>query len=650
MTIADKLTSINNSKTAIKNAIETKGVTVGSAPLADYASKILEIEGGGGPVFPDPEPTPWVRPEDWLPMPEILETEDKIGILCAVWDDTQNFVRFIVNCATASGITGQSYSVDWGDGVIETFAGNTSASHFYDYSNIPEGTLSSRGYRQVLITITPSDPGHTISIFNSGNLQGSAPFASDGVAMPFLDISISSTNESKASVTISTDPANGGNNYCPYLERVKIISDRLKAGPSQFISFSYSLRVLEWPGSLEIPTSTSPFSDCYNLEEILPITATGGSTGTLFQNCNSLKRIGKVTIDRGASTISLGATFRGCSSLVTLPEFELLGTGNISALGGTGTSGLLNGCSSLKIANLSFLEGRVTTALSLGNMFFGCASLLEVVLPVSGINVTSLQNTFESTGNLSKVTGGKMRFTGNVNFSRAFFGCGIFSIDFFDGIPDAIFLDAAFNGCRNLEHIPQLNTTQNTSFSGTFANCNSLKSIDWDIDCSKTTAMSSMFSGCSSLRNAPVLINVNAGSTTVTAMNAMFNNCYSMESVPLFDTSKTANVATMFGMCRNLTEIPAFNFAATSSAVNGTYLAAGTSSTSRGLVTRRIRVTGNRFAHNVRSMNLDANALNEVFTGLGTASGSQAITITNNPGAATCDRSIATAKGWTVTG
>lgn len=47
MSTAEKLTSILNSKTAIKNAIELKGVTVGEAPLANYASLIGQIETGG---------------------------------------------------------------------------------------------------------------------------------------------------------------------------------------------------------------------------------------------------------------------------------------------------------------------------------------------------------------------------------------------------------------------------------------------------------------------------------------------------------------------------------------------------------------------------------------------------------------------------
>jgi len=41
-------------------------------------------------------------------------------------------------------------------------------------------------------------------------------------------------------------------------------------------------------------------------------------------------------------------------------------------------------------------------------------------------------------------------------------------------------------------------------------------------------------------------------------------------------------------------------------------------------------------------------AINAFFTSLGTASGSQTINVSNNPGAATCDTTIATGKGFTV--
>jgi hypothetical protein len=51
---------------------------------------------------------------------------------------------------------------------------------------------------------------------------------------------------------------------------------------------------------------------------------------------------------------------------------------------------------------------------------------------------------------------------------------------------------------------------------------------------------------------------------------------------------------------------------------------------------------------NIDNSNMGATALDAMFTSLGTANGSQTITITGNPGAATCTTSIATAKGFTI--
>lgn len=64
MSIASKLQDIANCKTAIKNAIETKGVTVGSVPLSDYAGKILQIQTGGNTVTYD-YPLIKVQEENW---------------------------------------------------------------------------------------------------------------------------------------------------------------------------------------------------------------------------------------------------------------------------------------------------------------------------------------------------------------------------------------------------------------------------------------------------------------------------------------------------------------------------------------------------------------------------------------------------------
>lgn len=63
---------------------------------------------------------------------------------------------------------------------------------------------------------------------------------------------------------------------------------------------------------------------------------------------------------------------------------------------------------------------------------------------------------------------------------------------------------------------------------------------------------------------------------------------------------------------------------------------------------RKFLNIGARYSHTIANQLLDATALNEYFTGLGTAVGGASLTITGNPGAGSATTSIATAKGWTI--
>jgi hypothetical protein len=66
-------------------------------------------------------------------------------------------------------------------------------------------------------------------------------------------------------------------------------------------------------------------------------------------------------------------------------------------------------------------------------------------------------------------------------------------------------------------------------------------------------------------------------------------------------------------------------------------------------ITKELILSGLTVGINISYGKMDTDALDNFFTALGTANGAQTITVTGNPGAATCDTSIATNKGWTVT-
>ena len=189
-----------------------------------------------------------------------------------------------------------------------------------------------------------------------------------------------------------------------------------------------------------------------------------------------------------------------------------------------------------------------------------------------------------------------------------------------------------FNGCELLEKITGLDTSLTASFNLAFNNCNSLRDFSW-ISFAQATDMSSAFVDCFGLKT----ITINA--PTITSLSATFNGCLSLRRAVVIAPAATS-AANCFIACPMLTDVT-LHTAATASR-STTYSKAN-------MVSWINDLSGSSVALSVASCNLNAAALNRLFTDLGTVT-SGTITITSTPGAATCNRSIATSKGWTVTG
>jgi hypothetical protein len=102
------------------------------------------------------------------------------------------------------------------------------------------------------------------------------------------------------------------------------------------------------------------------------------------------------------------------------------------------------------------------------------------------------------------------------------------------------------------------------------------------------------------------------------------------------------NATQMFGTCSSLQSIPAFiTTAVTSGNFNNMFNTCPSLS--------RIEAKDFRFSFSVASCKLSATALNEIYTNLPTAVG-QTITVSSNYGVTGDDPTIATLKGWTVSG
>jgi surface protein len=146
-----------------------------------------------------------------------------------------------------------------------------------------------------------------------------------------------------------------------------------------------------------------------------------------------------------------------------------------------------------------------------------------------------------------------------------------------------------------------------------------------------------MLAGCYSLANVPLF-----DTSSVTNMQSMFQYCHSLVSIPSFDMSLVTDVNYMLYNCYSLQVVYTLNV---SNVTSFTYFLAYCRSLCAAVL------SGAKYSISLANCKLARNEIVAIFTALGTAAGSQTITITGNHGIADLtaeDENIAIAKGWTV--
>lgn len=306
----------------------------------------------------------------------------------------------------------------------------------------------------------------------------------------------------------------------------------------------------------------------------------------------------------GAFSGSIGNMQISNSSLVThksLRSFEYVGTNGFTGFATSMFTGL-NALENFKVPK-SFTSGMT----SLSSFFSGCSALKNCP-DLDTSSCTIFTSMFSGCTRLRRVP--LLDTSAGTNFS------------------------SMFNACPSLRDIPAFDTSAGTNFQSMFAGCSSLETIPL-LDTHLGTSFASMFQNCANLKSVPAL---NTASST--GFGTMFQNCTSLRTIPLLNTSAGTTFANMFAGCSSLEIVPALDLSNSASGQLGMF---GTcNSLSKSLV------TGGKYSVNYPSQ-LSAAELNRIYTNLGTAS-AQTITVTGNAGVAGDDPTIATAKGWTVSG
>ena len=387
-------------------------------------------------------PTPsdaWTRPADWLAMP-VIGTQGFIGLL-AVTDDDSNHIA--LNCAGA-------YTVDWGDGVIENVATGVKAQHTYTYSAISDSTLSTRGYKQVLVRVTPQ-AGQNLTTVNLQQQNSILKTHTVG----WLDIAINGAN-------ITTLYLGGSTVYMAMCERINIVNTGNVTDFRFFFQNCYKLQninLFKTPVSTSL--SASMFLDCRSLTTIPLLDFSGfGDFTNFFKNCSRLKSLPLINTSSG--TIFSGM-FSGCG-LRTIP---LINTSN-----GTNFSGMFASCGVDTIPLLDTSKGT-----NFSTMFASCV-LLKTIPPLNTIKGTNFNSMFSQCITLTSIP--LLNTSAGKDFGNM------------------------FDTCRCLLTIPLLNTANATTVGGMFSSCNVLQYIPL-IDTSKSTTHGYMFQNCFSLQQVPNL-------------------------------------------------------------------------------------------------------------------------------------------------
>ena len=272
----------------------------------------------------------WQRPSDWLPMPTNITSADQIFVgLHAVFESGQNYCAF--SFTTSAG----QYQVDWGDGTVTLHNSNTIAQNNYDYTSISNSTLCSRGYKQVIIKVTPVS-GNLLTC-NFQQRFVTTPAQNQFYTTGFLDCILSMPNGSYITFGGSTirhsyverfDVKTIGNVTgmtnmfagCLSLQSVPLFNTANVTNMSNMLQSCSSLQSVPLFNTQNVTNMGNVFSNCFSLQSV-PLFNTQNVTNMsyLFANCYSLQ---SVPLFNTQNVTTMQQMFQSCTSLNFIPNFN----------------------------------------------------------------------------------------------------------------------------------------------------------------------------------------------------------------------------------------------------------------------------------------------------------------------------------------
>jgi surface protein len=315
----------------------------------------------------------WIRPTDWLPMPTVTSSQQTFVGLYAIIENSDNFASLLFT--TDSG----QYEVDWGDGTVDLVNSNTLAQHEYNFVTYDptNSTLTTRGYKQAIITVTPVSGDLLTCNFQTRFVT--SPVQNQAYSTGFLDCILSMPSASGGSSIIfggvnATDPTLRHT----YIERINFLNIGGCTVLDSLCQAMLSLQDFIISDTSAVTSMRRMFQQCTSLQ-VLPLFDTRFVTDmSVF--CGTAGSLREIPLFDTRSVTNMTQAFSGCP----ITEIPLLNTSNV-----TDMSSMFTNCLCLKTIPL-FVTSSVST---MSGMFSGCSSLFEIPL-LDTRNVTTMERMF----------------------------------------------------------------------------------------------------------------------------------------------------------------------------------------------------------------------------------------------------------------
>lgn len=456
----------------------------------------------------------YTRPEEWIDLPTLVDGDEAIHMLVKVYEHS-NYLAVDVD---------GDYQVDWGDGNVTTHTSGTQANWDIQWSGVSSTTLTSGGYKQAIVSITPQS-GSSLTRIEMNGTTIKHPDDQTNYNPQVVDIRMAGQNFTSFASSFY---------FCEGLEQFEFVgSAPVLTNLSNMFAFCKNLKKVVQFDTSNVTSFNSTHRYCSSLLEIPKYDLSSATNvQTFFNECNKIQYIEPWDLDNDAPNItSIQSMFAGCDNLSNLPITSCNNITNFtSAFEGvkmtkfdlpvpnaTNVSNMFQNCSDLIEVTSQFPSGITKTTY----MFDQCSSL-KTVQPFDTSQVTSSEFMFRSTFNLTDVS--SFNFSASTDLAYMFIssdvenlpqGLGGGDLNYFaQGLtnirkyPDfnqpITKLFRAFASNYSLELLPNMDVSSLTDIRSAFLDCRALKSFpSWNLS-AVTLSDVGCFQYCRSLRESNI--------------------------------------------------------------------------------------------------------------------------------------------------